>query len=129
VLYGLGGAGKTQIALKFIQESSCFTDRFLVDASNTDTIETSLKNVAATKQAGKSSQDVLNWLASEHEEWLLFLDNADDPMINLNHWFPRCNHGNIIITTRNHSARIHGAYSEVSNMEELDAVALLLKSA
>ncbi|KAJ6511134.1 P-loop containing nucleoside triphosphate hydrolase protein, partial [Mycena sanguinolenta] len=129
VLYGLGGAGKTQIALKFIQETSCFTDRFLVDASNTDTIKTSLKNVAATKQAGKSSQDVLNWLASKHEEWLLFLDNADDPTINLNHWFPRCNHGNIIITTRNHSARIHGAYSEVSNMEELDAVALLLKSA
>ncbi|KAJ6450526.1 P-loop containing nucleoside triphosphate hydrolase protein [Mycena sanguinolenta] len=129
VLYGLGGAGKTQIALKFIQESSCFTDRFLVDASNTDTIETSLKNVAATKQAGKSSQDLLNWLASKHEEWLLFLDNADDPEINLNHWFPRCSHGNIIITTRNHSARIHGAYSEVSNMEELDAVALLLKSA
>ncbi|KAJ6456940.1 P-loop containing nucleoside triphosphate hydrolase protein, partial [Mycena sanguinolenta] len=129
VLYGLGGAGKTQIALKFIQESSCFTDQFLIDASNTDTIETSLKNVAATKQAGKSSQDVLNWLASKHQEWLLFLDNADDPTINLNHWFPRCNHGNIIITTRNHSARIHGMHSEVSNMEKSDAVTLLLKSA
>ncbi|KAJ6450469.1 P-loop containing nucleoside triphosphate hydrolase protein, partial [Mycena sanguinolenta] len=129
VLYGLGGAGKTQIALKFIQESSCFTDRFLVDASNTNTIETSLKNIAATKQAGKSSQDVLNSLASKHEEWLLFLDNADDPEINLNQFFPKCSHGNIIITTRNHGARIHGAHSEVSNMEESDAVALLLKSA
>ncbi|KAJ6511019.1 hypothetical protein C8R45DRAFT_1162418 [Mycena sanguinolenta] len=131
VLHGLGGAGKTQSALKFIEEWTklSFTDRLLVDAGSRDNIETGLKNITVTKQAGNSSQDTLTWLASKHEEWLLFLDNADDPTINLNHWFPKCNHGNIIVTTRNHSARIHGAYSEVSNMEELDAVALLLKSA
>ncbi|KAJ6511153.1 hypothetical protein C8R45DRAFT_1162667 [Mycena sanguinolenta] len=129
VLYGLGGAGKTQIALKFIEESSYFTDQLLIDASSTDTIETGLKNIAVTKQTGTSSQDALMWLASKHEEWLLFLDNADDPEINLNQFFPQCSHGNIIITTRNHGARIHGAHSEVSNMEEPDAVALLLKSA
>ncbi|KAF7333619.1 TPR-like protein [Mycena sanguinolenta] len=129
VLYGLGGAGKTQIALKFIEEWSQFTDQLFVDASSTNTIETGLTNIALTNQAGTSSQDGLMWLARKHEEWLLFLDNADDPTINLNYWFPKCNHGNIIITSRNHGARIHGAYSEVSNMEESDAVALLLKSA
>ncbi|KAJ6450465.1 P-loop containing nucleoside triphosphate hydrolase protein [Mycena sanguinolenta] len=129
VLYGLGGAGKTQIALKFIEESTCFTDQLLVDASNTDTIETGLKNIAAMKQAGTASQDTLALLASKHEQWLLFLDNADDPKVNLNQFFPRCNHGNIIITSRNHGVRIHGAHCEVSNMEELDAVTLLLKSA
>ncbi|KAJ6511145.1 hypothetical protein C8R45DRAFT_1162652, partial [Mycena sanguinolenta] len=104
-------------------------NRFLVDASNTNTIGAGLKNIAVTKQAGNSSQEALFWLASKHEEWLLFLDNADDPEINLNQFFPKCNYGNIIITTRNHGARIHGAHSEVSNMEELDAVTLLLKSA
>ncbi|KAJ6473940.1 hypothetical protein DFH09DRAFT_1109818 [Mycena vulgaris] len=31
LLYGLGGAGKTQIALKFIEESSWFSDIFLID--------------------------------------------------------------------------------------------------
>ncbi|KAJ6456962.1 hypothetical protein C8R45DRAFT_844539, partial [Mycena sanguinolenta] len=129
VLYGLGGAGKTQITLKFIEEWTNFTDPLFVDASSTDTIETGLKNIAVTKGTGKSSQDALIWLARENEQWLLLLDNADDPTINLNHWLPKCNHGNIIITTRNHSARIHGAHSEVSNMEELDAVTLLLKSA
>ncbi|KAJ6511062.1 hypothetical protein C8R45DRAFT_814430 [Mycena sanguinolenta] len=136
VLYGLGGAGKTQIALKFIEELSwsltyiwfSFTDRLLIDASSMGTIETGLKNIAVTKQTGTSSQDALMWLVSKHEEWLLFLDNADDPEINLNQFFPQCNHGNIIITKRNHGARIHGAHSEVSNMEELDAVTLLLKS-
>ncbi|KAJ6511119.1 hypothetical protein C8R45DRAFT_1068901 [Mycena sanguinolenta] len=129
VLYGLGGAGKTQIALKFIEEWTNFTDPLFVDASSTDTIETGLKNIAVTRGTGNSSQDALIWLARKNEQWLLLMDNADDPTINLNHWLPKCNHGNIIITTRNHSARIHGAHSEVSNMEELDAVTLLLKSA
>ncbi|KAF7341948.1 FabD/lysophospholipase-like protein [Mycena sanguinolenta] len=129
VLYGLGGAGKTQIALKFIEQWESFKDRFFVDASNKDTAETGLKNIAATKETGRSSHDVLIWLASKHEDWLLFLDNADDPTMNLNQFFPKCNHGNIIITTRNHNAQMHGAHSKVSNMEESDAVALLLKSA
>ncbi|KAF8177973.1 hypothetical protein K438DRAFT_1284673 [Mycena galopus ATCC 62051] len=46
VLYGLGGAGKTQIALKFIEESTCFRDQLFVDASTMETIEASLKNFA-----------------------------------------------------------------------------------
>ncbi|KAF7371255.1 FabD/lysophospholipase-like protein [Mycena sanguinolenta] len=129
VLYGLGGVGKTQIALKFIEEWSHFSDRLLVDASTTETIETSLKNLATAKQTGNSMQDGVNWLLSSQEEWLLFFDNADDPEINLNQFFPKCNHGNIIITTRNPNLRFYGGHSQVSNMEELDAVTLLLNSA
>ncbi|KAJ6511069.1 hypothetical protein C8R45DRAFT_401315 [Mycena sanguinolenta] len=129
VLYGLGGAGKTQIALKFIQEWTNFTDQLLVDASNTDTIETGLRNIAVTKKAGNSWQDTLFWLANRHQEWLLFFDNADDPQINLNQFFPKCDHGNIIITSRNPNLRVYGGHSKVSDMEESDAVALLLKSA
>ncbi|KAF7371435.1 FabD/lysophospholipase-like protein [Mycena sanguinolenta] len=120
VLYGLGGAGKTQIALKFIEETTCFTDQFLLDASMTEMIQNSLKNI--------TSQDALTWLAGKHENWLLFFDNADDPNINLNQFFPRCNHGNIIITSRNPSLRMYGGNSHVSDMEESDAVALLLNS-
>ncbi|KAJ6459222.1 P-loop containing nucleoside triphosphate hydrolase protein [Mycena sanguinolenta] len=125
VLYGLGGAGKTQIALKFIEESTCFADQLLLDASTTDTIHTGLRNIIT---AGTASQDALAWLAGKHENWLLFLDNADDPEINLNQFFPRCNHGNIIITSRNPNLRVYGGNSQVTDMEESDAVALLLKS-
>ncbi|KAJ6511055.1 hypothetical protein C8R45DRAFT_1068872 [Mycena sanguinolenta] len=129
VLYGLGGAGKTQIALKFIKEWTNFTDQLLVDASNTDTIKTGLRNIAVTKKTGNSWQDTLFWLANGHQEWLLFFDNADDPQINLNQFFPKCDHGNIIITSRNPNLRVYGGHSKVSDMEESDAVALLLKSA
>ncbi|KAJ7765170.1 hypothetical protein B0H16DRAFT_1310042, partial [Mycena metata] len=72
----------------------------------------------------------LLWLASKVEEGLLFFDNADDPNINLNDFIPQCNHGNIIITSRNPGMCVHaGSNSLVSEMEEEDAVALLLKSA
>jgi hypothetical protein len=72
----------------------------------------------------------LKWLANTHQDWLLFYDNADDPKINLNQFLPRCNHGNIIITSRNPELRVYaGAHSAVSDMDQADAVTLLLKSA
>ncbi|KAJ7765199.1 hypothetical protein B0H16DRAFT_1454378 [Mycena metata] len=133
VLYGLGGAGKTQIALKFINKSSSrcsFSDIFFIDTSTIATIETGLKNIAILKDFGDSPEDGLLWLASKLEEWLLFFDNADDPNINLQDYIPQCNHGNIIITSRNPGMCVYaGSNSVVSDMEEEDAVALLLKSA
>ncbi|KAJ7765915.1 hypothetical protein DFH07DRAFT_1014508 [Mycena maculata] len=60
----LGGAGKTQIALRFIQESSQLSETFMVDASTTDTIDTGLKNIAAAKNAGNTREGALKWLAA-----------------------------------------------------------------
>ncbi|KAJ7703594.1 hypothetical protein B0H17DRAFT_891434, partial [Mycena rosella] len=75
-------------------------------------------------------QDALQWLKSKPDEWLLFLDNADDPKIDLNKYFPQCNHGNIIITSRNPGLCVYASsHSAVSDMEESDAFNLLLRSA
>ncbi|KAJ7921635.1 hypothetical protein B0H13DRAFT_2415449, partial [Mycena leptocephala] len=112
VLYGLGGAGKTQISLKFIEEFSLFTDRFFLDASTTETIDIGLKTIATTRKTGESSQDALKWFAAKSEPWLLFLDNADDPKIDLNKFLPKCNHGNIVITSRNPGLRGYGQHSQ-----------------
>ncbi|KAJ6517602.1 hypothetical protein DFH09DRAFT_1195308 [Mycena vulgaris] len=131
LLYGLGGAGKTQISLKFIQESaSHFTDIFLIDTSTVETIDAGLKTIATAKNVGSSSQDALQWLRSKEDDWLLFFDNSDDPKINLNDYFPQCTHGNILITSRNPGLRVYAAsHFHVSDMEETDAVNLLLRSA
>ncbi|KAJ7752692.1 P-loop containing nucleoside triphosphate hydrolase protein [Mycena metata] len=128
VLYGLGGAGKTQIALKFIEQSS-FSNVFLLDTSKVETIDTGLKGIAVSKSAGDSAQDALMWLQSNDNNWLLFFDNADDPKINLNDFLPKCSHGNIIITSRNPELRSYGAHTLVSDMEEADAITLLLRRA
>ncbi|KAJ7448384.1 hypothetical protein FB451DRAFT_1533061 [Mycena latifolia] len=130
VLHGLGGAGKTQIALKFIEDSaSQFTDIFLIDASTIGTINTGLQDIATRKGVGNSSQGALQWLESKEAEWLLFFDNADDPKIDLNHYFPHCSHGNILITSRNPGLSVYaGSHCVVAGMEETDAVDLLLRS-
>jgi hypothetical protein len=89
-----------------------------------------LKSIATLKNIGSSSQDALKWLATNQEDWLLFYDNADDPKIDLNRFIPQCTHGNIIITTRNPGLCVYaGAQSAVSDIEEGDGLALLLKSA
>jgi hypothetical protein len=109
---------------------SSFSNIFFIDTTTIATIETGLKNIAVVKDSGNSTQDGLLWLTSNVEGWLLFFDNADDPSINLNDFFPSCNHGNIIITSRNPGLCVYaGSLSLVSDMEEEDAVALLLKSA
>ncbi|KAJ7830444.1 hypothetical protein B0H14DRAFT_2593350 [Mycena olivaceomarginata] len=120
LLHGLGGAGKTQIGLKFVQNTSSLT---------METVATGLKNIAIQKKAGDSWQQALRWLGNERDEWLLFFDNADDPQINLNQYFPKCNHGNILITSRNPGLCVYaGAHFLVSDLGETEAAELLLKT-
>ncbi|KAJ7077765.1 hypothetical protein C8R44DRAFT_584350, partial [Mycena epipterygia] len=102
---------------------------FFIDTSTKETIDTALKNIALAKNVGSTSQEALQWFRKA-DEWLLFFDNADDPKLNLNEFLPQCNHGNILITSRNHELRAHvDAEWNISDMEEEDAVNLLLKSA
>ncbi|KAJ7278413.1 hypothetical protein C8J57DRAFT_1576978 [Mycena rebaudengoi] len=133
LLHGLGGAGKTQICLKFLDETdeSRFTDVFFLDASTIDTIKSGLKNIALTRSIGTEDVDASRWLASRKAEWLLIFDNADDPSINLVHYFPQSSSGNILITSRNPKLHVHApdAHHHISDMEEEDAVQLLLASA
>jgi myo-inositol-hexaphosphate 3-phosphohydrolase len=107
-----------------------FSDIFFIDSSTIATIDAGLKNIAIMKSAGDSQQEGLLWLTSQVKAWLVVFDNADDPSINLQDFIPECDHGNIIVTSRNPGLCVYaGSDSLVSDMEEQDAVALLLKSA
>ncbi|KAJ7875909.1 hypothetical protein B0H14DRAFT_44270 [Mycena olivaceomarginata] len=133
VLRGLGGAGKTQTALKFVDESALserFSSVFFVDASTVGTVDLSFRKIATAKRAGSTTQDALRWMVAQQTEWLILFNNADDRSIDLRQFFPRCTHGNILITTRNRQLCVHAPDSQhmLSDMEEADAVALLLRS-
>jgi hypothetical protein len=98
--------------------------------STVGTIDSGLKNIATIKGVGDTCKGALEWLKSEQHEWLLFFDNADDPKIDLNNYFPHCSHGNIIITSRNPGLCVYtSAHCAVADMEEPDSVDLLLRSA
>ncbi|TFK31255.1 hypothetical protein BDQ12DRAFT_589831, partial [Crucibulum laeve] len=70
----LGGMGKTQIALKFAEDvSSQYGYVFWVDATNEDTISTSLKGISSIPSAKTADVDgtpesVLYWIASLSKE-------------------------------------------------------------
>ncbi|KAJ7712389.1 hypothetical protein B0H14DRAFT_3119176 [Mycena olivaceomarginata] len=101
VLHGLGGGGKTQIGLEIHQRLVIqFSDIFFVDTSTKETIDLGLKNIAVAKHCGNSSHDGLQWLTGKVEEWLL-----------------------------NPGLCVYGKHSSVSDMDEKDAVTLLLESA
>ncbi|KAG8683143.1 hypothetical protein FRC11_013918 [Ceratobasidium sp. 423] len=102
VLYGLGGAGKTQLGLKFAQvHRGKFSEVLYIDATSADAIEADLASFALSKKVGRDHVSAVEWLADYRAKWLLILNNADDASLNLHQYFPPCSHGNILITTRN----------------------------
>jgi hypothetical protein len=64
------------------------------------------------------------------ESWMLILDNADDPDIDLFPHFPLGDRGTILITSRNPECRIHATAGvcELGRMEEEEATTLMLKT-
>ncbi|KAH8834424.1 hypothetical protein DL96DRAFT_1810696 [Flagelloscypha sp. PMI_526] len=129
VLYGIGGGGKSQIGLEFIMRSqSQFNDIFFVDASDKYTLENDLKTIAIGVSDKPTIEDALHLLRTTKEEWLLFLDNADDPSLDLRPYFS-WSHGNVLITTRNPEVRMHApdCSIRVDQLELDDAVKLLLR--
>src|SRR5882672_5853454 len=107
---------------------SRFSDVFYVDASTKDTISAHLGQISLSKGIGESEKATLDWLSMQRKEWLILLDNADDPTLNLRSYFPRCSHGNILITSRNRDTCSHALqFCQVSDMRPEDARDLFLQ--
>ncbi|KAJ7639205.1 hypothetical protein FB45DRAFT_1001147 [Roridomyces roridus] len=132
VLHGLGGSGKTQIALKFLEETSDEVSRqFFVNASSSETLNNSFMNIAISQRFGQTPEAGIQWLISEHKEWTLLFDNADDPKLKLLPFLPQCTHGKFIITSRNPQLAVYGpaSHSQVGDLDEEHAALLLLTRA
>ncbi|KAK4220484.1 nucleoside phosphorylase domain-containing protein [Podospora fimiseda] len=129
-LNGLGGIGKTQIALAhvyWLHRTSPEVSIFWVHAHNAEKFRQSFMSIAQECQIPGSFDpkvDILlllkRWLErKESGRWLMVIDNADDTHLffgmpkesvsrdglkdegSLGKYIPDCAHGSIIITTRN----------------------------
>jgi hypothetical protein len=150
LLYGLGGSGKSQICLKFcetyqkryvattvysassVNTNDSFWGIFWIDARNDRTVEDSYARIArAVESKEQASVAVKELLSTCGKEWLLIIDGADDPTVNVSKYFPSGNHGNILISSRNQECRRHAphAYYEVDKMLSDEATCLLLEAA
>ncbi|CAF3536662.1 unnamed protein product [Fusarium graminearum] len=129
-LYGLGGVGKTQIALAYsywLQNVSQGTSVFWVHASSAERFSEAYSKIAkACKIPGHDDPSfdalsvVKDWLESDESgRWMMIVDNADDMQLffsqqaglsqsksekgegSLAKFIPECVHGTVLITTRN----------------------------
>ncbi|QRW10048.1 kinesin light chain [Ceratobasidium sp. AG-Ba] len=134
VLYGLGGAGKTQLALKAVQQTrDLWTEVVFVDATSTETAESSLAGFAKEKGLNESHHSALQWLGNQRDRWLMVIDNADDSSVRLGDFLPKCNHGSVVVTTRIPALAILGQGTRssyrVGSMTESEGKELLLRKA
>ncbi|CAE6508083.1 unnamed protein product [Rhizoctonia solani] len=134
VLHGLGGAGKTQIALKCAERlEERFIHVIFVDASSDESIKATLTTAALANKLGTTYPDALKWIANRGSSCLLIFDNADNRSVKLRTYLPPSAEYNVLITTRCQEfvglADDTDAERNVSQMGPEDAKKLLLKTA
>ncbi|CCA76332.1 related to kinesin light chain, partial [Serendipita indica DSM 11827] len=131
ILHGLGGAGKTQLATNWIQEyKSRFTWVIFVDASSQTQIEADLQLAIRSlgpEYSHTTWEDAMAYLDGKGKGWLLFVDNADSPNLNLDPYLPTSIHGTILVTTRNYECIGYAPDGAVpvGGLQECEAVNLL----
>jgi tetratricopeptide (TPR) repeat protein/DNA-binding XRE family transcriptional regulator len=106
-LSGLGGVGKTQIALEYAYRHALeYSAVFWVEADTAERITSSLLRLADVldlpERYDSDQQQVLRvvqqWLTTHHH-WLLIWDNLEDPTL-LYTFVPPTRHGVFLITTQ-----------------------------
>jgi len=133
-LYGLGGVGKTQIALEYAyRHRSDYTYIFWLPAVDQAQLLSGFANIAnltgctsSLTSGDDTAKAVLRWLR-DTENWLLILDNLDDISVAAG-YLPEANGaGHTLITTRNrNSDGIPANGLEVREMDPTSAVQFLL---
>lgn len=112
VIGGLGGMGKTQLAIAFARRhQSHYDSTFWLNATSEETLKTSFGSVALkvlTTVVDQARDDqstlhaVFRWLGeNRNSKWLLIYDNHDDPdLYAIQQYIPNTPNGSLIITTR-----------------------------
>ncbi|UNI16617.1 hypothetical protein JDV02_003040 [Purpureocillium takamizusanense] len=134
VISGLGGSGKTQFCCKFAQDNrENFWGVFWIDGSSSENAQRCYSEIAKIGGVEPNKNAAKNWLSGLQLPWLLLIDNADDPEIDVARYFPGGEGGVILITTRNPSTRRHGTegvrFFHFDKLETEEASDLLLAAA
>jgi tetratricopeptide (TPR) repeat protein len=135
-LCGLGGVGKTQIALEYAYRHALdYSAVFWIGADTVESIISSLLHVASVlrlpERDDQDQQRVLaavhHWLTAHHD-WLVIWDNVEDTAL-LGRFFPPARKGAILLTTRCQALGTLARGIDLEPMGQEEGVLLLLRRA
>jgi tetratricopeptide (TPR) repeat protein len=141
-IVGLGGVGKTQVALQFafwvLKTHPGYSVFWLSALSNTSFDRDYLNIGEKASLRMNSDEEESKRLVKQHLEsddagkWLLIVDNIDDQtlMATMNNYLPRSEHGAILFTTRSMDIAIFSARKHILKLVEMrsDEATQFLKS-
>lgn len=137
---GLGGIGKTQIAVEYAyraREQGAYAHYFWINAASREALLNSFVALAdllpAFPARGETDQDrlvaaVKQWLELCQQRWLLVFDNADDLSL-IQDCLPRQGNGHLLLTTRANAVGAFALSLDVENMGLVEGTTFLLHRA
>ena len=120
---GMGGIGKTQIAVEYAyRHMSEYKMALWIRSENESSILSSFSEIARLLDLpAKTEQDLMlqaqlvrQWI-EQRNDWLMIFDNADDPDI-IRNYVPRSNGGHVLITSR---ASAFGDLAKAFDLDEM----------
>ena len=138
VLVGLGGQGKTQIALELCRQcTNSFGTMIWINASSRTAalsdIKRIVKRLSVESEHHQDAQVMVSifhqWLRGLKSPWMLVFDNYDDPPAFQDIADFYLDSGAIVITSRHPSSKRLGTAFEVGAMTDEEGVKLLLRDA
>ena len=136
-IYGLGGVGKTQLAVEYASRHAWDERSY----SHVLWLRAEEHSVLASDYAGLTEtlglleqneveqhpkiEAVRRWL-QQHEGWLLIFDNAEQPT-NIQPFLPTSHRGHILITSRNPAWSDLATPRQVDILDRTDSIALIQK--
>lgn len=134
---GLGGIGKTQIALEYAyQYRQDYTAVFWINAATQETLRTGLLSVAELLSLSEKDEHdqmlaVKTWLAT-HQGWLFIVDNADDIALvqdSVQNVLLAHPGGHVLLTSRAQALGSLAQQIQVETMGLVEAMLFLLRRA
>ncbi|KAJ6003697.1 hypothetical protein N7522_006389 [Penicillium canescens] len=152
ILHGLGGMGKTQLAVRFARDhKDTFTAIFWMSGKDRDALLQSLsfaldrlpeqylyRETISDEDVEQRARHMLRWLALDgNSRWLIIFDNIDQYSAfnsavgdgyDISEFFPTADHGSILITSRLQSLTELGVPFPMHRLDSHTSVQLLLQS-